>query len=85
MTNLAFREDGNEMPSYPEEALREGWEGVVKLKVCFRQGEVTQVTVVESSGFMILDEAAIASARKWRLSQYSAFTMTVPVEFRIVD
>ncbi len=56
-----------EHPIYPRIARLQGLEGVVKLAL-WTQGEgysIGRVEVVASSGFQILDEAAVNAAKKW--------------------
>ena len=75
-------------PVYPREALRRNIEGVVFLKVRINPyGEVTEVSVETSSGYPILDQAAINAAIRAKFSplvrsgkgQHSV--VTVPVKF----
>ncbi len=57
----------NPPPSYPSEALRNGWKGEVLLRLTIHlDGTVSQVVVVKSSGYPILDEAAVKAVRSWR-------------------
>lgn len=57
----------NRPPSYPAEALRNGWKGEVLLKLTIHlDGTVTQVSIVKSSGYPILDEAAVRAVKSWR-------------------
>jgi len=54
-------------PNYPEAARKRGEEGRVLLKVeVLANGRVGQVKVEESSGFTLLDEAALRTVRNWR-------------------
>jgi protein TonB len=54
-------------PVYPAAARREGQEGTVHLRLEIKpDGRVGKVDVVTSSGFQLLDDAAVAAARKWR-------------------
>jgi protein TonB len=51
---------------YPALALRRGYEGAVLIKIDVdRQGKVTHVQLLESSGYDILDEAVLKTAKKW--------------------
>jgi TonB family protein len=59
----------NPKPHYPYVARRRGYEGIVVLKVLVMEdGRVGEIRIEESSGFEILDEAAIKSVRKWVFS-----------------
>lgn len=52
---------------YPEEAKKQGIEGVVVIKVTVsEQGEVEHLEISKSSGNESLDQAAIDSVRQWR-------------------
>ena len=74
---------------YPKSARRNGQEGSLMLKVVIaRNGKVTDVTVVEGSGFSVLDKAAITAVKK--ASPYPAipedirndtFSFSVPIAF----
>jgi len=53
-------------PQYPSRAVDLNLEGVVRLAaVVGRDGSVTEVKVIESSGKGLLDRAAIAAVKKW--------------------
>jgi len=57
----------NPAPRYPEFAKRRGYEGKTLLSVeVLEDGTVGKIKVAESSGFDILDRAALRSVRKWR-------------------
>jgi TonB family protein len=54
-------------PTYPEEARKKGWEGVVRLEaVISKDGRVEKVTVMQSSGYQLLDDEAIRAVKKRR-------------------
>lgn len=56
-------------PEYPVEARRDGSEGAVILDFVVRpdgQVEPSSIGVEESSGYPVLDDAAVAEAAKWR-------------------
>jgi TonB family protein len=56
----------NPSPAYPLRARRMGYEGLVMLKVLVDEnGRVDDLEVLDSSGYAILDKAAIASVKKW--------------------
>lgn len=55
------------VPQYPRQARRRGWEGVVDLRLRLDAfGRVSAVEVARSSGFELLDGAAVAAARRSR-------------------
>jgi protein TonB len=79
-------------PSYPQDARRAGWEGVVVLRILVNtDGSAATVSVRESSGFAMLDEAAVQGVKKWRFSPAKkagtpiASFHDVRVRFRLVD
>jgi protein TonB len=54
-------------PPYPERAARLGWQGLVVCRVTVAaDGSVVRVTVEESSGRKLLDEAALRALETWR-------------------
>jgi TonB family protein len=56
----------NPKPSYPQVAKRRGYEGTVLLKVLVsRAGKAEVVEVERSSGYGVLDEAALRAVRQW--------------------
>ncbi len=79
-------------PEYPERARREGWEGTVLVRVLVDQkGRSKSMELSRSSGFEILDQAAIEAVKKWRFqparSGESAVEswVRIPVVFRLAD
>ena len=53
-------------PEYPPGALAQGWDGQVLLRLrANTDGNVQQVRVERSSGYEILDRAALRAARNW--------------------
>jgi TonB family protein len=53
---------------YPAASQALGEEGVVKIRFCYSEaGRVTEATLLESSGFPRLDEAAARVARQYRM------------------
>ena len=57
----------NPPPIYPLEADRNGWQGDVLLRVTVASdGQVSQVELVRSSGYAILDKAAVDAVKRWR-------------------
>ena len=66
-------------PKYPERARREGWEGTTLLRVLVdRQGKSKVIQISQSSGFALLDGAAVKAVKKWRF--YPAQNGNGPVE-----
>jgi protein TonB len=79
-------------PAYPEIARRRGEQGRVLLRVAVSPaGLPVNVSVAESSGFSILDSAAVNAVEQWRFVPATragapvAATAEVPLRFRLVD
>ncbi len=75
---------------YPEEARRRGWQGVVHLRLYISAaGRVTRAEVIRSSGYAVLDDAAVRSVLKWegqpayRSGQPVSTVEVLPVRFRL--
>lgn len=82
----------NRPPAYPRRARRLGWEGRVVLRVRVdARGRVKTVNLGRSSGYDILDRAALAAVRGWRFSPATrgatpvAAWVEVPIRFRLTD
>ncbi len=82
----------NPPPLYPEAARRFGQEGLVILAVnVTRSGYPDSVVVKESSGFYLLDEAAVKAVRRWKFDPARLGTLSiesrveVPIRFRLED
>ena len=82
----------NPKPDYPEEAKRAHQEGVAIVSIEINSaGEPENVKLAKSSGFPLLDQAAVAGVRRWRF--YPAVMgglpisvhKEVPVRFRIAN
>lgn len=72
----------NAPPRYPEAARRAGQEGLVLLWVeVTSEGRPDSVTVRQSSGYPVLDEAALRAVKKWKF--YPAKIGTLPVASRV--
>ena len=73
----------NSPPVYPSIAKRKGYEGTVLLSVkILVNGTVAELRVKKSSGYSILDRAALKAVEKWRFE--IPFTMWVDVPVRFV-
>lgn len=58
---------GNAAPQYPPEGIRLGYEGTVLVRFSVSAtGSVDQVEVVESSGYELLDQAAVEAIQSWQ-------------------
>ncbi len=79
-------------PTYPAIAIRNNWEGTVLLRVYINQnGSVDEVEVARSSGYPVLDGAAVNAVRRWSGSPATergreiATVELLPVQFRLRD
>jgi periplasmic protein TonB len=82
----------NPTPRYPSEARRRGWEGTVLLMVEIREnGRPERVTIKESSGHSVLDDAAQGAVGRWtfvpaqRDGQPVRSVAEVPIIFSLRD
>jgi protein TonB len=80
----------NPRPAYPEIALRRGWEGQVLLRVRVSpEGRPTTISIVNSSGRDVLDQAATEAVRGWSFvparqgSEAVAGWVSVPIVFHL--
>jgi protein TonB len=56
-------------PPYPGDARASGWEGSVVVRALIgTDGSVSAVTIKTSSGYRVLDEAAVRAVNRWRFS-----------------
>lgn len=81
---------GKPRPQYPELARKRGQEGTVSVRCQVdANGHVTNVSLARSSGFRLLDEAALKAVGKWKFKPGRkdgacvAGTVVVPVQFRL--
>ena len=77
-------------PSYPEASRKRGEEGEVLLKVeVFANGRVGRAEVAKSSGFTLLDEAALKTVGNWRFKpalkgrEEVACWVNIPIKFKL--
>lgn len=80
----------NPKPSYPRLAKQRGWEGKVALKVRVSpEGDVLDIEIEQSSGYSILDWAALKAVKRWHFRPARRGEtpvmgeVIVPVEFRL--
>jgi protein TonB len=83
---------GNPKPDYPLEARRRGLQGKVMLRVeVSAAGRPQGVSVIASSGYPVLDRAALAAVERWRFNPATQAglpvpgTAEVPIVFRLED
>ncbi len=71
-------------PTYPPEAARRGETGTVALQLHIAaDGFVDRVDVVRSSGYPLLDQAAVSRLRTWHFTPAMKGGMPVPSIYRI--
>ncbi len=67
MTQLKPNYLRNPAPRYPEQARKMGQQGLVLLSVSVSQnGRPMDIRLTQSSGFPLLDEAALRTVKKWK-------------------
>lgn len=81
----------NPAPLYPRIARQRGWEGIVRLDVIVKcDGIPGEVSVRESSGYGVLDKAALQTVKKWKFSPARSGAIkllsrvTIPIQFALV-
>lgn len=82
----------NPAPAYPAAARDNGYEGMVLLRAeVMPNGRCGQLTVIQSSGYAILDQAAAQAIQRWRFKPASragaaiASWVEIPVRFDLLD
>jgi len=80
----------NPAPGYPRRAQRRGYQGTVVLEVLVtREGLPAKIRLLNSSRHAILDQAAMASVKKWRFEpgrrnhEKVDMWVKVPIRFRL--
>lgn len=71
----------NPKPTYPPIAKRRNWQGTTILLVdVSKQGEVKQISIEKSSGYKMLDKAALNSVKRWHFRPGTENGRAVPME-----
>jgi len=77
-------------PPYPRIARRRGYEGTVVLEARIdRAGRVAELRILTSSGYRVLDRAAVAAVKNWvfipgeRDGKKVAMWVKVPIRFHL--
>ena len=69
-------------PSYPRIAKEKGWEGTVILRVTVSPGgRADAIQIRKSSGYPVLDEAAVHAVKTWQFRP--AYDGTIPLRTRV--
>jgi protein TonB len=79
--------------SYPRLAQRRNWQGEVRLGLRVESnGHLSHIRVIKSSGYAILDEAALASLRQVETVPHAGhwlqgktFDTVLPIKYRLLD
>lgn len=79
-------------PAYPPAAIRRNETGTVMLSVLvLENGRIGEVRIEQSSGYKLLDEAAVKEARRWRLKPGTRdgapvrMWKQIPIKFELRD
>ena len=82
----------NVPPAYPRTARRRGLEGLVEINALVDvEGKVKEQMLAQSSGYSILDRAALKAVRKWKFSpgiqngRAIEMWVKVPVRFQLIE
>ena len=88
----ALPASGNEPPQYPWTARAQGHQGRVVLSVWVSaEGQADELAVLQSSGYAVLDRAAMEAVQRWRFKPArragidAGSLLYVPVVFRLDD
>ncbi len=88
----SYQYPANPHPQYPRLARRRGWQGTTVLTVeVSTTGRADTVTVERSSGYRVLDRAAVDTVRHWqfrpgRVGEATvAMLVRVPIIFQLAD
>lgn len=80
----------NPAPEYPRMARLKGYQGQVVLKVLVdRRGNVSDLELFQSSGYPVLDQAAVDSVKKWifvpamRGTENVDMWVRIPIRFKL--
>jgi len=80
----------NPLPKYPKIARKRGYQGSVVLEVLVdRNGKVVDLRVAKTSGYPILDKAAITTVKDWSFEpgmvgrERAAMWVTIPIRFEL--
>jgi|SRR5215831_323340 len=72
-------------PEYPYEARRQRitGNGIVTMRIDFTSGTVTNVLMEQSTGSLVLDQAALVALRRWRFKPGTVSDVRTPVTFTL--
>ncbi len=70
--------------SYPNKARRRGYQGITLLMISLdTSGAIEKVAIVRSSGYQILDKAALKNVAKWQFHPVKVNGETVKARFQV--
>lgn len=82
----------NPAPVYPYEARQQGWEGTVIVEAeVLPSGRCGQARALTSSGYRVLDEAALQTIQRWQFKPATrgavpvSVWVEIPVTFRLTE
>ena len=82
----------NPAPVYPSLARERGWEGIVSVAVLVEQdGLPSKLVIEESSGYDVLDQAALKAMGKWQFKAARkgpavlSSWISIPIRFKLID
>jgi protein TonB len=71
------------IPPYPELARKRGWQGKTIFEVATNEeGSVTEARLKVSSGYAVLDQAALETVLRWKMKPSAQYV--VPILFRLM-
>lgn len=77
---------------YPRWAVQEGWEGTFMIATeVLKTGEVGRWKVMESTGYPLLDEAAVRAVHRWKFhparerGESIVSCIQIPIHFKLED
>ncbi len=83
---------GNPAPRYPRLARERGWQGRVVIEIAvIADGTVDRAEIDQSSGYRLLDQAALRVVRRWRFAvdaprlPAQGAVVRVPITFKLSD
>jgi len=82
----------NPHPEYPMIARKKGWEGKLLLNVHIdKNGDVTNVDLIKTSGFEVLDRTSINTIKDWKFTPASIGGsnvedhLNIPISFKLIN
>jgi TonB family protein len=80
----------NDPPAYPIDARRNGWQGTVVLQLLVNvDGHVSDVKILQSSGYKLLDDSAVKKVKTYVVSPYrvngvaTELQVNLPIAFQL--